>query len=1086
MPPLPLTQLRSKLAQCAEVEEKLAVLGKRKDGGGGSSSTDIEAKASRLRTKLCEHYCDVLLTCPDFALRRDVPSKLWKACFYNRISELRQRATKERGRMKKSIKRADKEAAGRHRQAVEDVERSLKKFLKEAMDLYHYLVQQYEAKLLAAVNEGGDAGSDDGDGNGYKSTPSTGTGSTPVILSNSKSARGLFDPNNDDVYATARKEQEDKNKGKRRKGQTSGSSDDDDDSNDGNAEGSGTGTAVPAAVVPILYKLFLFLGDLHRYAMEHDEATECYAKASRLAPGRGNPYNQLAVVAQVSEGNGNLQAHPLLAVALYWYCRSLLADEAFETSESNMERLFVMNRKWVTDNIAAGTDGGIADTIGAAGAAAGITDDASEMTGAASASQFSSRGGSRGSSSNRNRKAQLEASRAAKSEASRKYLAQFVDVHYALRQLTKAIEAKAAAQAAKEAAEAEPPISLTPMMSNSRKDQREGGGPDLASFDLSAMQKRISVLLEGSLSSLLTIAAFSDALLCKLICINAYSYFKAGATGGMSEEIDSDNAAELLSATFLLSFGATLGRQLDWNLSKMKKKKKKDGNQQQLNVRLLSPFVVLCDLISQFYGGGNSLDGEAMSLPLRLRQGKYKEGIAAAAFSKAHFDFWTQVAAVANTVRSMEAFTMLVNTTSASSNMDDDALRRLPLPKEYGDLKGFAPLAGIFALYKEGEAALGSGSDAYLSPEKAVAVLDLSQSQSQSQTQSQGSTSGQKPKEGNTEAHARVLHFLLFLKRHTIAGTPSMEQGQYLFEERGKLTSILDSNASTDDNEEDDVMAHLGSDNDENDKVDVADVEASKKTCASPTLAGGSGEGDANLLVYKNADSGGPALLVPTMFGIGNSGAMDTSTENPGSSTVSRTSLMTGISYPPQQPQSQTRRGMDGVVLEGIHQVQPQYQQGQISSAGAAPPGFVSGAGAPRPPGMMPPSLFAPTNSGGLPSAGMFQGGPGSSGLNTANPFVKPMSMPIPSDNQIMSGGTNMMFPPTQSSLSGGTTGFGIPGPTSGGGIGSGGDLSSSLLGHGGIFGSYDDILNSSAEHETLPDGNWSSRTNNPFATNNI
>ena len=386
MPPPPLTQLRSKLAQCAEVEEKLAVLGKRKDG---SNSTDIEAKASRLRTKLCEHYCDVLLTDPDFALRRDVPSKLWKACFYNRISELRQRATKERGRMKKSIKRADKDAAGRHRQAVEDVERSLKKFLKEAMDLYHYLVQQYEAKLLAAVN--GDAGSDDGAGNGYGSTPSTGTGSTPVILSNSKSARGLFDPNNDDVYATARKEQEDKKKGKRRKGQTNDSSDDDDDdSNDGNAEGSGT--AVPAAVVPILYKLFLFLGDLHRYAMEHDEATECYTKASRLAPGRGNPYNQLAVVAQVSEGNGNLQAHPLLAVALYWYCRSLLADEAFETSESNMERLFVMNRKWVADNIAAGTDGGIADTIGAAGAA-GTTDDASEMTGAASVSQFSSRGG---------------------------------------------------------------------------------------------------------------------------------------------------------------------------------------------------------------------------------------------------------------------------------------------------------------------------------------------------------------------------------------------------------------------------------------------------------------------------------------------------------------------------------------------------------------------------------------------------------------------------------------------------------------------------------------------------------------------
>ena len=206
MPPLDLTQLRSKLAQCAEVEEKLAALGKRKDGGSGSSSSDIEAKAARLRTKLCEAYADVLLTDPTFALRRDVPSKLWKACFYNRISELRQRATKERARMKKSIKRADKDAAGRHRQAVEDVERSLKKFLKEAMDLYHYLVQQYEAKLLAAVD--GDAGSHDSGGNGYGSTPST--GGTPIILSNSKSTRGLFDPNSDDVYAIARKEQEEK------------------------------------------------------------------------------------------------------------------------------------------------------------------------------------------------------------------------------------------------------------------------------------------------------------------------------------------------------------------------------------------------------------------------------------------------------------------------------------------------------------------------------------------------------------------------------------------------------------------------------------------------------------------------------------------------------------------------------------------------------------------------------------------------------------------------------------------------------------------------------------------------------------
>mmetsp|Transcript_28618 Transcript_28618/g.82867 ORF Transcript_28618/g.82867 Transcript_28618/m.82867 type:complete len:757 (+) Transcript_28618:2496-4766(+) len=737
--------------------------------------------------------------------------------------------------------------------------------------------------------------------------------------------------------------------------------------------------------------------------------------------------------------------------------------------------------------------------------------------------------------------------------------------------------AAAAALAAQAAADAEPPLSLTPMVSNSRKDQREGGGgaamnADLELFDLSALRNRISVL-EGSLSSLLTIAAFSDALLCKLICINAYSYFKAGAaaaSSGTSEEIDSGNAAELLSATCMLSFGATLGRQLDWNLSKIKKKKKKDGNdsrqqqQQQLSVRLLSPFVVLCDLISQFYGGSSGPGGEPMTLPHRIRQGKYssskgcEEGIAAA-FSKAQCDFWTQVAAVANTVRSMEAFTMLVNTTSASSNMDDNALRRFPLPKEYGDFRGFAPFAGVFTLYEAREAALGSGNDAYLSAEKAVAVLDLSHSQSQSQTQSQGSTPGQKPKEGNkssVEAHARVLHFLLFLKRHTIAGAAALDQGQYLFEERGKLTSILDSSALNDVNEEDDDdnMAQLGSDNDENDLVDAAaddagaaDVEVSERTCASPSLAGGGGEGEGgtNLLVYKKGADSGPALLVPTMFGIGNSGAaapvaasnaatgptsatstitttaaaatdalripqpsaaMGTSTVNPMSSTASQPSLMTGISYPQQQqpqpqpqPQPQSRQGMDGVVLEGINQAQTQHQQGQFTSTGVPPPGFVSGAGAPPPPGMMQPGLFAPTNTGavagGLPSAGMFQGS--SSALNTANPFV-PMPMPMPSNNRTMNsvgGGSNLLFPPPQSSLTGGaSTGFGIPGATSGGigiGSGSGGDLTSSLLDHGGIFGSYDDILNLSLEHDddkNPSDGNWgggwTQRTNNPFATN--
>ena len=1084
----------------------MTALSKRKDGkSGSSSSADLEAKASKLRTKLCEQFCEVLLCEPDFALRRDVPSRLWKACFYNRINELRSRATKERGRMKKCIKRSDKDAAGRHRQAVEDVERSLKKFLGEAMALYNYLISQYEQKLLNAVAVDGGGDNDDNDDDKK--------GSTPVILSNSKSGRGLFDPNNDDVFAIARKEQEqskkkkNKNKNKTRRGQTDSYSSSDEDDNGNGSDDVDVTSNVPAALVPILYKLLLFLGDLQRYAMEHEEATECYTKASRLAPGRGNPYNQLAVVAQVSEQN--LQAHPLTAVALYWYCRSLLADEAFETSESNMERLFVMNQKWVAENIAAGTELVSVDTISAGG-----NDDASEMTEAASTSHMSR--GSR-SSNNRNRKAQLEANRAAKSAMSRKFLAQFVDVHYDIRNLTKAIEeaAAAAAQAANDV-----PISLTPMMSNSRKDQgqQEGGAQkmDLGSFDPSTLLQRISTL-EASLSSLLTIAAFSDALLCKLVCINAYSYFKASSSTtctAVSSE-DETNAAELLSATILLSFGATIGRQLDWNLSKIKKKKKKDGTdsrqqhqQQQLSVRLLSPFVVLCDLISQFYCGGGSDSGQAagaerMALPLGIRQGKYSsskgcdEGIAAA-FTKAQYGFWTQVAAVANTVRSMEAFTTLVNTTSACG-MDDAALQAFPLPKEYGDFRGFAPFAGVLSSYETKDAGLGSGKDAYLSAERAVTVLDLSQSQSQ--TQSQGSASGQKSKESNkssAEAHARVLHFLLFLKRHCIdpeRGAPKMEEGQYLFEERGKLTSILDSSAlkDIDGDDGDDNVAGLGSDNDDKDMGDAAaeagaaDAEASETTCASPSLAGGVGQSEesANLLQYKKGTDTGPALLVPTMFCAGagddnaSGAAASAATSTRAMGVISHPSLMSGVSY--QQPQPQTRQGMDGVVLEGMNQQQQQY-----ASSGPTPPGFAYEAGllgnAPPPPGMTQPNLFAQTpagSGGGLPSTGLsFQGGPSS--LNTANPFV-----PAPSSNQNMSSmsSDNLLFLPPQSSflgIGGASAGFGLNDMIGGTGTGPA----------GGIFGSVEDILNVSSDHDdenNATGGNfWSHETNNPFVAPNI
>lgn len=98
--------------------------------------------------------------------------------------------------------------------------------------------------------------------------------------------------------------------------------------------------------IPALHKLYIHVGDMHRYASSFSDAEKAYLQASKLAPSKGNPYNQMAVVAQLKETNG----FPLPAVALYWYCRSLCSTEVFETSKSNVERLFSANEKWLLNN----------------------------------------------------------------------------------------------------------------------------------------------------------------------------------------------------------------------------------------------------------------------------------------------------------------------------------------------------------------------------------------------------------------------------------------------------------------------------------------------------------------------------------------------------------------------------------------------------------------------------------------------------------------------------------------------------------------------------------------------------------------
>jgi hypothetical protein len=97
-------------------------------------------------------------------------------------------------------------------------------------------------------------------------------------------------------------------------------------------------------VVSGLYRLYIHMGDLHRYGEAYGKAEACYANAFKLAPGMGNPYNQLAVVAQLKDAN-------MSCVALYWYARSLLAThDSFQTSGSNLERLFTINKEYLKDH----------------------------------------------------------------------------------------------------------------------------------------------------------------------------------------------------------------------------------------------------------------------------------------------------------------------------------------------------------------------------------------------------------------------------------------------------------------------------------------------------------------------------------------------------------------------------------------------------------------------------------------------------------------------------------------------------------------------------------------------------------------
>jgi tetratricopeptide (TPR) repeat protein len=472
--------LKNQIIRATDLEAQLAALPPKAS----------EEKASRIRIQLCEVLSDVILTDPQFALRKDCTGRLWRNCFYARIGELRSRIAREKRKKGEATK----------------LDLSLKVFLKEAIALYKYFVDNYETKLLPPLQS------------------SQEEDSQQVSIANTKAQEG---------------------------------------------------------VVPGLHRILIHLGDLYRYSTNYSLAEKAYDRASKLAPGKGNPYNQLAVVAQLKDPSA-----PLSCMALFFYARALLAShDPFETSKANLARLLETNRAYLQttseDALLAATN-----------------------------------------------KTGPERVRAQKTIQSRLFLARFVDLHY---------------------------------------DFFRGKEDCRKSITEEELVDKMQVILT-EFESLLKEWAFGDALLSKMVAINAFSIKWASKSNG-------DVA---LARAFLLQFGAVLTERLELGLRKT-------------SVRLLLPLIILCDYVSTW-------DEPSKNAVL----GKQASQFCADAFKM----YWNKITGVATHLSPLrDSSDLQVATCFVSTGM------RL---KEYDSLVGFSPFDSFV-----------KPSDVYVSVDEAIRVLEL-------------------------------------------------------------------------------------------------------------------------------------------------------------------------------------------------------------------------------------------------------------------------------------------------------------------------------------------------------------------------
>lgn len=557
-------------------------------------------------------------------------------------------------------------------------------------------------------------------------------------------------------------------------------------------------SVVSTGVVECLHHLYIHLGDLYRYSSGAKKAEMYYLTAAKLGPAMGHAYNQTAVLCQVKDSEGTA---PLAAVAFYWYTRSLLASrEPFKTAKVNLTRLLQGNRDWL------------------------VKQKKQQHPSAAESGILPS-----------------------KSVQSRRFLAQFVDLHY---QYFQGVQANAESI-------------------------------DAAAAYCAETMDVFAGLLKNS--------ALGDALLCKLVTISAFSEFHTPEDNNEGNETDSENRhQQLVATTWLCARRATLllgthlaNRLLSGPLPKWLQQQQEDKTKTKTNaaaktnttaqmpsVRLLLPLL----LITEY------LKNQPMKASLAEKFGDKSDSLTLIEqHDKAWKGFWKCC---------VDVWNLLHRLTEATAGEGDSMEQQKALLscsfREYENLRGYTPFAALcnrganqvllstgFVSDVEGVRVLGLESTAV---QDVSARVPLSQQESvalHSTTSNMSSSSSQQSTGANDHNQGRIKVARFLDLGRKLANTNSDDnddngnsdnnrlQKYIFFKKDGKTLEWIES-------EDDIIMSDQGSSDDPipMDEDVVATVEETKEFSVSADADQQENKNKSETLTYRQVGAG-PPLLVP-------------------------------------------------------------------------------------------------------------------------------------------------------------------------------------------------------------------------------